>query len=264
MDVIAFVNKKGGVGKSRRVMHLGGSLAHRGKRVLWVDVDPQASLAQGLIGPAEALGPHPRYTLAGLHDESAGATIRQIIRRFDARPNLALIPGHDRMTHYNVPDPWTTDADQYLVRDALDEVAGDHDIALLDCPPNIQARVWAALLVANFVVVPAQVEDHGVRGVSMILDSIDHARRVANPWLRLLGFCGQNALDPHQPHRRPPRRLWGGCVRLRGPGREGLQGSRDAPEDRDRVQTQVGGVQGDRYRSRPEVEGCCDRSSFLV
>ncbi len=188
MDRIAFVNKKGGVGKSSCVMHLGGSLAHRGKRVLWVDVDPQASLAQGLIGPAEALGLHPRHTLAGLYDESCGTSIRQIIRRFDARPNLALIPGHDRMTHYNVPDPWTTGADQYLLRDALDEVADDFDIALLDCPPNIQACAWAALVAADFVVVPAQVEDYGVQGVSMILDSIDHAQRVANPRLRLLGF----------------------------------------------------------------------------
>jgi chromosome partitioning protein len=188
MDVVAFVNKKGGVGKSSCVMHLGGTLARRGLRVLWVDVDPQASLAQGLLGPAEALSLHPRRTLAGIYDETNPADIREVIIHLDGRPNLALIPGHDRMTDYNVPRPWETGADQFILRDALADVADDFDIALLDCPPNIQACAWAGLAAADFVVVPAQVEDFGIQGVSMILDSLDHARRVANPRMQLLGL----------------------------------------------------------------------------
>lgn len=185
MKTIAFVNKKGGVGKSSCVMHLGGTLARRGFRTLLVDVDSQASLSQGLLG-REALEMHPSGTLAGLYD-GAGTSMASLVQEL-GRPRLALVAGHDRMTHFNVPDPWTTGEDQYVLRDGLAEVAGDFDICLLDCPPHVQFCAWSALVAADGVVIPAQLEDYGIQGIAAILDSIDHARAVANPRLTLLGF----------------------------------------------------------------------------
>jgi chromosome partitioning protein len=185
MKTVAFVNKKGGVGKSSCVMHLGAELARRGIRTLLADVDSQASLSQGLLG-RDALGLHPSQTLAGMYD-SAGSSMIDLVMEI-GRPRLALIAGHDRMTHYNVPDPWTTGEDQFILRDGLAEVAGDFDICLLDCPPHVQFCAWSALVAADGVVVPCQLEDFGIQGVAAILDSIDHARQVANPKLRLLGI----------------------------------------------------------------------------
>jgi chromosome partitioning protein len=185
MKTIAFVNKKGGVGKSSCVMHLGAELARRGLRTLLVDVDSQASLSQGLLGQ-EALSLHPSRTLAGLYD-GAGSSLADLVVEI-GRLRLALVPGHDRMTHYNVPDPWETGEDQFTLRDGLAEVAEDFDICLLDCPPHVQFCAWSALVAADGVVVPCQLEDFGIQGVAAILDSIDHARAVANPDLRLLGI----------------------------------------------------------------------------
>jgi chromosome partitioning protein len=185
VKTIAFVNKKGGVGKSSCVMHLGGTLAKRGLRTLLVDVDSQASLSQGLLG-REALEMHPSETLAGLYD-GAGVSMAGLVQEI-GRPRLALVAGHDRMTHFNVPDPWTTGEDQYILRDGLTEVTDDFDICLLDCPPHVQFCAWSALVAANGVVIPAQLEDYGIQGIAAILDSIDHARAVANPRLTLLGF----------------------------------------------------------------------------
>jgi chromosome partitioning protein len=185
VKTIAFVNKKGGVGKSSCVMHLGGTLARRGLRTLLVDVDSQASLSQGLLG-REALEMHPSGTLAGLYD-GAGASMAGLVQEI-GRPRLALVAGHDRMTHFNVPDPWTTGEDQFILRDGLAEVAGDFDLCLLDCPPHVQFCAWSALVAADGVVVPCQLEDFGIQGVAAILDSLDHARTVANPRLRLLGI----------------------------------------------------------------------------
>jgi chromosome partitioning protein len=104
------------------------------------------------------------------------------------RPRLALVAGHDRMTHYNVPDPWLTGEDQYTLRNGLAEVAADFDLCLLDCPPHVQFCAWSALVAADGVTVPCQLEDFGIQGVSAILDSLDYARSVANPRLRLLGI----------------------------------------------------------------------------
>jgi chromosome partitioning protein len=185
MKTVAFVNKKGGVGKSSCVMHLGAELARRGIRTLLVDVDSQASLSQGLLG-RDALAMHPSATLAGLYD-SAGSSMVNLVMEI-GRPRLALVAGHDRMTHYNVPDPWTTGEDQFILRDGLAEVEDDFDICLLDCPPHVQFCAWSALVAADGVVVPCQLEDFGIQGVAAILDSLDHARLSANPRLRLLGI----------------------------------------------------------------------------
>lgn len=187
MKTVAFVNKKGGVGKSSCVMHLGGALARRGLRTLVVDVDPQASLSQGLLGPVVAMDLPPGRTLAALYEEGSMGDLAELIIDI-GRPKLSLVAGHDRMTDFNVPRPWTTGLDQFILRDALATVAEDFDYCLLDCPPHIQACAWSALVAADAVVVPAQVEDFGVQGVSMILDSIDHARTSANPRLALAGF----------------------------------------------------------------------------
>jgi chromosome partitioning protein len=163
MKTVAFVNKKGGVGKSSCVMHLGGALAKRGIRTLVADVDPQASLSQGLLGPVVAMDLPPGRTIAALYEEGSMATLGELVID-TGRRDLGLVAGHDRMTDFNVPRPWTTGLDQFLLRDALAGVSGEFDVALLDCPPHIQACAWSALVAADAVVVPAQVEDFGVEG----------------------------------------------------------------------------------------------------
>jgi chromosome partitioning protein len=187
MKTVAFVNKKGGVGKSSCVMHLGGILASRGVRTLLVDADPQASLSQGLLGPRETLEMDPMSTLAALYEPGSPLTIRDIIQEV-GRPNLGLVVGHDRMTDVNHPKPWERGLEQFILRDALATVADDWDVCLIDCPPHIQACAWAGLVAADGVVIPAQLEDYGVQGITMIQDSIDRARSLANPGLTLLGF----------------------------------------------------------------------------
>jgi chromosome partitioning protein len=78
MKTVAFVNRKGGVGKSSCVMHLGGALAKRGLRTVLIDADPQSSLGQGLMG-REALEMHPSATLAGLYD-GAGVSMVELVQ----------------------------------------------------------------------------------------------------------------------------------------------------------------------------------------
>jgi chromosome partitioning protein len=187
MISVAFVNKKGGVGKSSCVMHLGGELAKRQYRVLLVDIDPQASLSQGILGPRDALGLDPLQTIAGLYEPGSALTMRDIVLDV-GRPRLALVPGHDNMTDVNWPRPWLRGLEQFILRDALASVADDFDIALFDLPPHIQACAWSGLVAADAVVIPAQPEDYGVQGIAMILDSVDRAVELSNPRLKMLGI----------------------------------------------------------------------------
>jgi chromosome partitioning protein len=187
MISIAMVNKKGGVGKSSCVMHLGGCLARRGLRTLLVDVDPQASLSQGLLGPRVALGMDPFATIAGLYSPGTALTAKDIVLDV-GRPGMGLICGHDDFTNVNWPLPWLRGLEQFVLRDSLRTVAADFDVCLLDLPPHIQANAWAGLVAADGVVIPAQPEDYGVQGIAMILDSIDRARELSNPDLKVLGI----------------------------------------------------------------------------
>ena len=107
MRTVAFLNRKGGVGKTSCVHHLAGTLPSRQADLL-VDTDPQASLTQGLLGP-EVAGPHPEgETLAALYHEAGGAPLPSLIRSTPV-PGVWLVPRvGGEMDHYNVPDPWLT------------------------------------------------------------------------------------------------------------------------------------------------------------
>jgi chromosome partitioning protein len=156
-------------------------------RVLLVDIDPQASLSQGLLGPRDALGLDPLRTVAGLYEPGSAVGIRDILLDV-GRPRLALVPGHDNMTDVNWPKPWLRGLEQFILRDALAPVANDFDVALFDLPPHIQACAWSGLVAADAVVIPAQPEDYGVQGIAMILDSVDRAVELSNPGLKMLGI----------------------------------------------------------------------------
>lgn len=117
---------------------------------------------------------------------------------------MSLIPAHERMSLFNHSAPWQAGAIQFVLRDALTDVAGDYDLCLLDCPPSIQVCGWSALLAADGVVIPAQLEDFGIQGVAAILDSIASARTMGNPNLRLLGILPtmyDKRLSIHQAYR---------------------------------------------------------------
>jgi chromosome partitioning protein len=156
----------------------------------------------------------PMETLAALYEPGSPVTIRDIVQRV-GRTNLGLIVGHDRMTDVNHPKPWERGLEQFILRDALATVAADWDLCLIDCPPHIQACAWAGLVAADGVVIPAQLEDYGVQGITMIQDSIDRARAVANPGLTLLGFLPsmvQKTLTIHTNYENDLRAAYGDDV----------------------------------------------------
>jgi chromosome partitioning protein len=211
---IAFLNKKGGVGKTSTCHHLAGTLARRGLRILLVDADPQASLTQGLLGPEVARQLKPRETIAGLFDDACDVEMASLVRPAGV-PGVSLVAGSGRMDKFNALEPWTTGDSQYILRDALREVADEFDLTLIDCPPHIYLCAWSAMVAAHGIVVPLQAEDYGAQGVAAIQGSIDHVRAGANPRLAVLGFLltmYHKALAVHAGYAADLRAIYGDTV----------------------------------------------------
>jgi chromosome partitioning protein len=214
MRTVAFLNKKGGVGKTSACHHLSGALGQKGLRVLLVDADPQASLTQGLLGPEAARTIDPRRTIATIFDEAGGPPVAELIRG-TAVAGVSLLPGSEAMEDLNVTRPSETGPLQFALRDALTEVADGYDLTLIDCPPNVQLCSWAALVAADGAVVPLQAEDYGAQGLVAIRRSMNRVVAEANPQLRLIGYLitmFNKSLAVHVSYEADLRQIYGNDV----------------------------------------------------
>jgi chromosome partitioning protein len=187
-QTVCVINRKGGVGKTSTCFHLGGSLAQLGRRVLEIDLDPQASLTQGCWGPAETeRWPMPQ-SVAALFDDRCDPSPANLVYPVSYDENVALVPGSTALEARNTPDYHSSGAMQLAVRDFVCEVRNHYDVILIDCPPTLHLASWAAVVAADAVLVPVQPEDYGAQGISHIQAFLAQARAALNPGLRLLGY----------------------------------------------------------------------------
>jgi chromosome partitioning protein len=211
---VAFLNRKGGVGKTSCCHHLAGCYAQAGRRVLLVDADPQASLTQGFWGPQRTEALAKEETLACLFNDGIDPDPDRLIFPTSVH-GVSLLPSSSHLDTHNLPISCDPGPIQFALRDFLDEVRGDFDVILIDCPPNLYLCSWNALLAADFVVAPFQPEDYGSQGIAAIRGAILKARSRLNPRLRLLGYLltmVQGRLGLHAAYERQLRQLYGADV----------------------------------------------------
>ena len=209
---ICLINQKGGCGKSSTCFHLAGDLAQSGVRVLLVDADPQGSLSQGFFGAERIERLEPRETLAALFQEELVPAPKAlcVATPFDG---IHILPANQHLAAHNGPCPETTGLRQYLLESCLSSLT-NFDVALIDCPPNLYACSWNALLAADFVLIPVPPEDFGTQGLRPVHQAIDNAR-LLNPRLTLLGHLvtrSDRRLLIHQAYEQKLRDLYGASV----------------------------------------------------
>lgn len=211
--IICFINQKGGCGKSSCCFHLGGALAASGQRVLLIDADPQGSLSQGFFGPAKVeLMPMHDTLAACLADGGNDICLEQLLRPTGFE-RLDLICANQTLAPHNAPCPEQSGLRQFALSGLL-STAANHDLILIDCPPNLYQCSWNALLAADFVVIPVPPEDFGTQGLRVVHQAIEHARQL-NPKLQLLGHLVtryDGRLLVHQAYEQRLRTLYGQAV----------------------------------------------------
>lgn len=211
---VCLLNLKGGVGKTSTCYHAGGLLTREGRRVLLVDADPQASLTQGFLGPQATRDLSPAVTISALFDPDQSAVAESLLRP-SGFPRLDLLPGSRHLTRANMTPPEEWGLLQFALRDALEELAGQFDVILIDCPPNLHLCSWAAMTASTHVVVPLQPEDFGSQGLVPVQEAFAAVQGGPNPTLRLAGYLltmVDKRLTVHATYEALLREMYGSAV----------------------------------------------------
>jgi len=212
MTVLCLINQKGGCGKSSTCFHLAGAFAATGRRVLLVDADPQGSISQGFFGSQFVESLPAKRTLATLFDEELQFMDRSRLILSTGCDGIDIVPSNHTLADHNVPRPERTGDLQYALSEFLSEQ--DYDIVLIDCPPNLYACSWNAMVAATHVIIPVPPEDFGTQGIRAVHQAIANARTL-NPNLRRLGHIltrVDGRLLIHRRYADKLREAYGSCV----------------------------------------------------
>lgn len=186
MATLCFINQKGGAGKTTSSFHLSGAFAAAGLRVLVVDIDPQGSMTQAFLGSEVTKHLLLEETVALLfEDHSYFADTSQLIRTTSFE-NIHLCPANLKLARFNDSCPERWGMRQHSVAEFLREQCEDFDMMLIDCPPNLYLCSCAAMVAADYVVIPVPPEEFGTQGLEAIHQAVDDVRAI-NPILRRLG-----------------------------------------------------------------------------
>jgi chromosome partitioning protein len=179
--IIAMCNQKGGVGKTTTTINLGAALAEVGRRVLLVDFDPQGALSVGFgINPNEL--DVTVYNL--LMDRSTD--VRSVIRTTSVE-GVDVLPANIDLSAAEVQLVGEVAREMVLAR-ALRPVLDDYDVVLIDCQPSLGLLTVNALTAAHGVVIPLECEFFALRGVALLVETIEKVQDRLNPRLEIDGI----------------------------------------------------------------------------
>jgi len=182
--ILATINQKGGVGKTTTAVNLGAALASLGKRVLFVDLDPQAHLPYSLCLMAHALD---RSILDALRQTRSLESLIQKAGGFSIVPSSPALSDLEREFAVGAEREFAVgESREFMFKKALAPVK-DYDFVLVDCPPNLGLLTLNALSAVTELLAPVQPEFLALQSLGMLMRTVEAVKKSFNPGLAVSG-----------------------------------------------------------------------------
>ena len=177
---IALINQKGGVGKTTSSINIGAALAKQSKRVLLVDLDPQAHLTYGM-------GIKSHELECTIYDFMKGRkSLKQVsVEKF----GMCIIPSSLDLSGAEIEFS-SVPGREFLLKEALEKHIKDFDYLIVDCPPSLGLLTLNALTTASEIFIPLQTEFFALHGLKHLIDTVDIVKKRLNKSLRITGIIG--------------------------------------------------------------------------
>lgn len=176
---IAICNQKGGVGKTTTAINLGYYLAHKAKKVLLIDFDPQANTTSGL-------GVDKSKIDKNIYDVLINSIEVDSIAQEAYLPGFKLIPSGINLTGAEI-ELISLMNREHRLKNAIKDIENNYDFVLIDSPPSLGLLTINALTAAGSVIVPIQCEYYALEGLSQLLNTINLVHDNLNPELVIEG-----------------------------------------------------------------------------
>src|SRR6478735_7868387 len=173
--IVSVINQKGGTGKTTTTINLGCAVAARGKKVLLVDLDPQANLSYSL-GVTEPAG-----TIVDVFTQN-----KELSEVLVERSGVTILPGSTELVDIEISMVGQEEREIYLKNILKDAVGFDY--IFIDCPPSLSLLTVNALAASSEVVIPLQMEVLTLQGLGQILATVAQVRKTFNPQLKVKGI----------------------------------------------------------------------------
>lgn len=179
-EIIVIANQKGGVGKTTTAINIATALAAVEKKVLLIDMDPQANASTGLgvVRTAKTLT---------IYDLLVGQAKMDAVIHKTFIPGLSIVPSSVDLVGAEIELVQKQNR-QEILKSALKPFIGIFDFVIIDCPPSMGLLTLNAMVAATSVIVPLQCEYYALQGLSYLLSSIQKIQKNYNANLELFGI----------------------------------------------------------------------------
>lgn len=180
MNILAFVNQKGGVAKTTSCLNVGASLAIEGKKVLLIDLDPQGSLTK-CAGFRSLDNSLTTYEVI-----KGDCNINDAIQTKNGVANYDILPTDIRMSGAEI-ELISVPGRDTLLKEALENLKTSYDYVLIDCSPSLNILTLMALTAATSLIIPVAAQYMPLDGMAQLLPTVELVKKRLNKGLKIGG-----------------------------------------------------------------------------